>query len=535
MSSTEPLQVMSFRIGGMLFCVPVTQVEAIVEVPKLTSLPLLPTFALGVFQYRNEVAAVIDLGVLLEVPREAEAAKPCLIMSRIQQQAAGFLVDTVLDLLDTTLYTWTTVPVVHAGQQVELALVREQEMFLLLDFEDMDELHRMMQDVKQGRARGLPHESKETTAPSHATAPAPEVIEETAPVPDATPMVIEASPLPHEEPPPSEPVSSVVSEPDIPAGVVEPMPAQDVMANINSEPSVDELNLSESEYDELVNVVSAVDADDPAAGEGPVTVAALLDSVNDIHSILRSDSTAPIPVADIEEMEPAEDAITLGAAAARGVKSDYVISDEPADYVDDEFPEAAESPQVISQNGHHIHTSSSRRPLIVRAEPDPVSTQRKMFLFGIVASLIVLGLMWWGLHVVDQKRLRTDKTQIDEVVAPIVIAQGPESTAVQDNEITIIEKKDGPERLLVELPEHEMHVIRAESMDKNHPLQAASPEEMLHHVVHGDTLWDIARKYLKNPFRYPELARNSAINNPNLIYPGDVVRITRRPVRGAAK
>jgi len=46
-----------------------------------------------------------------------------------------------------------------------------------------------------------------------------------------------------------------------------------------------------------------------------------------------------------------------------------------------------------------------------------------------------------------------------------------------------------------------------------------------HVVVKGDTLWDIAKKYVKDPFRYPELAKLSRIKNPDLIYPYDIVRI----------
>ncbi len=49
--------------------------------------------------------------------------------------------------------------------------------------------------------------------------------------------------------------------------------------------------------------------------------------------------------------------------------------------------------------------------------------------------------------------------------------------------------------------------------------------EIIHIVVKGDTLWDIAARYVHDPFRYPELARLSRIRNPDLIYPGDRVRI----------
>jgi nucleoid-associated protein YgaU/chemotaxis signal transduction protein len=50
-------------------------------------------------------------------------------------------------------------------------------------------------------------------------------------------------------------------------------------------------------------------------------------------------------------------------------------------------------------------------------------------------------------------------------------------------------------------------------------------EEIIHIVAKGDTLWDIAGRYIHDPFRYPELARLSKISNPDLIYPGDRVRI----------
>ena len=48
------------------------------------------------------------------------------------------------------------------------------------------------------------------------------------------------------------------------------------------------------------------------------------------------------------------------------------------------------------------------------------------------------------------------------------------------------------------------------------------PTEYL--VVEGDTLWDIAGKFLKKPAQWPLVWRsNPTIKNPNLIYPGDVL------------
>lgn len=62
------------------------------------------------------------------------------------------------------------------------------------------------------------------------------------------------------------------------------------------------------------------------------------------------------------------------------------------------------------------------------------------------------------------------------------------------------------------------------------PEAPAEPEFQFYTIVSGDTLWKIASKYYGNGAKWETLfeANREVIQNPDLIYPGQVIRVPQK-------
>lgn len=152
----------------------------------------------------------------------------------------------------------------------------------------------------------------------------------------------------------------------------------------------------------------------------------------------------------------------------------------------------------------------------------------------IAALLVVIALVMTSFNepeikTADQPEPIPSKAEQTQNVVESEPDQDYQASITQDAEGIVITIDTAPEDLLKQKPANEP--TNEKQPDASATVTPPStPEEktIVHIVVKGDTLWAIANRYVRDPWRYPELAKLSNIKNPHRIYPGNKVKIIMR-------
>lgn len=142
----------------------------------------------------------------------------------------------------------------------------------------------------------------------------------------------------------------------------------------------------------------------------------------------------------------------------------------------------------------------------------------------IIATLLVLFVIPSKINVL--KKLANNQNTVVEKP----IENSPEKTELEQIPEPIIEQKSEPEPIPEPVPqakEDEIVVIeKAEEVIPEPPEPAPQkPENIIYKIKWGDTLWDIADTYYKNPWKYKYIARWNGIKNPDYIISGTQIII----------
>lgn len=537
-----------FRVGPFRFSVPAVEVEGIIVPPHLTVIPLNPPHSKGVFLFHEHLASAISLRSKFGLPDHDDGNLGQLILGEVKTGLVGFWVDEVYETVDATELEWRSMPGFIPHTAFESFTVKDDEIVMATTMQILydvpaEQMASMLASVRQNfdLPEDVPPVEAEGLAPGNATEDE-----------DAFGDLIDASREAIRGDGPSESVSI----PGSASRVAETAEA----GNREVRPTV-------------IEFPAKHDADDGSKQqEQPRTVA---DRGASTSRAAPGSGTQPGP-------RPNTSRHGSRVSASGAYDARRTVSDNRASAVQSRINPARESsgyssgqPRRFSGGTYAGSINRFRQENRNTAySPDEATSQRDdekrsnngtgWLLLALLLLLLGAGYWLWptskkdGASSVMPQQAATDtftqtyeapKQEVEPVdrssgpsendsVAPAesdrqpTVVAGNSTSSLEDNEVYRLEGKDVTvtvERNLPAQQETETEQAQSQSEAGNNEAQPQPGyREFVHIVVKGDTLWDIARKYLKNPFRYPELARLSQIKNPDLIYPGDTVRIRTR-------
>lgn len=97
-------QYLTFHLENELYAVDVKGVREVLEVPRITKIPRMPTFVKGVINLRGSVVPVIDLRLKLELPDTQQTEETSIIILEIdhmdEELMVGAFVDSVSEVIE---------------------------------------------------------------------------------------------------------------------------------------------------------------------------------------------------------------------------------------------------------------------------------------------------------------------------------------------------------------------------------------------------------------------------------------------------
>jgi len=135
-----------------------------------------------------------------------------------------------------------------------------------------------------------------------------------------------------------------------------------------------------------------------------------------------------------------------------------------------------------------------------------------------------------GIHTLDIKALMPKYGRFALLITSFALVSACSSTPTgpDNNDLSVEQEAFQPQSGTIESTETQATSQASEdqaSSTQSYELAENHPREYI--VKKGDTLWDIASMFLQDPWFWPEIwQRNPQVQNPHLIYPGDILTLT---------
>lgn len=137
---TAVREFVAFRVDSQEYCIDIMSVREIRGWTPATSIPQSPEFVRGVINLRGSVLPIVDLAARFGLTPLEPTARHVIIITQIEKQIVGLLVDAVSDIL--TILTEKIQPTPSIASDVAKSFVRgvisiEGRMISLIDLDNV--------------------------------------------------------------------------------------------------------------------------------------------------------------------------------------------------------------------------------------------------------------------------------------------------------------------------------------------------------------------------------------------------------------
>ena len=182
----------------------------------------------------------------------------------------------------------------------------------------------------------------------------------------------------------------------------------------------------------------------------------------------------------------------------------------------------SESPVAGGLNFDGLYDEETERGTPAQNDDEEVKKKTKVpVIICIICAIICILATLLILFIIPSKYNLLTKKHAKENCAPVAIEEpAPEPEP-------IAEPEPEPEPAVPEAKEDEIVIIEKaeEVVPAQPPVAEEKPKNITYKIKWGDTLWDIADTYYKNPWRYKYIARYNGIKNPDYIISGTKIII----------
>lgn len=563
--------ILLYRVGPVLCCSPTSSVESVVVPPVMKKPPGVNDLRPGVFKHTNGIVNIVDLRVAFGVDIEQRSSAGRIIIANLETGTPGFWVDEIIDVIEFPDKGWGQLPVLIPRDVFERILLLNEKILLYCEFDKLNECRKSgylrdyikkLVEVESNKDKTIPDKKErqveDSQLQSQKLVSGKNKLDEKH---DAESDIEKSS------------QAQVLLNSDYdgaPANKLMPEPE-----SLTSNKSLDKNPQPQTGNDVAINVANdlksnidkTVNSETDSVAVGGIDQVAGRKQMDDVGQGASSQknyvyrkymanskgqgSQAIAQSGSIQAEYSDDDStwkisiVLISMALLLAVAVFYLLDYDPASH----------EPSVVSRVIAEDHASLTDMEELVTIDAvttmahDPVLEMNDHSDKAIVAGTGLLKpqlelstddevyadpdnmLKEGGISiekddegyviVLDQSKGNSGGAVFDKIDGQGGVA--PKIAKSKTAQTPAVGKDLEPDFVTKEIVLSELN--NKSVMDDKAWKSNVSRRQVIHIVVKGDTLWHIARRYIHNPYRYPELARLSNIRNPDLIYPGQRVKI----------